>query len=561
MPVSSVNVAGFRRLKDAGAELEPLNVLVGGNNSGKSSLLQALHFANVVCQKAQFGPPSGGVVSGSLAESHLDRCPAATIEAISYGQVLLRGGTLVIDLGDEQGQTTTVSVTGGPARSLSVQAGPGPFLDGLRDPHSPFAIYVPGLAGVPASEPLRPPDGVAAAVARGDAGSVLRDVLYGLRGNQHDWDVFGALLRDIFPEVTLNVELNEKDNTVRVLAEVGGMHVPLEACGAGVLQAVQILSYATYYCPRLLLLDEPDAHLHPHNQRVIADLVSRLADEQPELRVIIATHSRHLLDALRHGARVIWMRDGTPQKPGEAGFVSMLLELGALDEGDKLRDGRYDCLFLTEDRRPRVLKTLLEANGFDLSRTLVWPYGSSTQLEAAKAVARFVREYAKGTRVAVHRDRDYLTDEEVEGELQGFKDARIPCFITDGVDVESHLLDADYLAARNPQRDLAWWQNALDTVTEETKGTSIAKFVAGRRASKRRAGQDATDDNALYAECQADCERDPVRYRHGKSVLKALRTRCQRETRQNLHEDADSHLENEQLQKVAAIIWRKGQRA
>ena len=43
--VSAVRIQNFKRIADTRIELAPVTYLVGGNNSGKSSVLQALHTA------------------------------------------------------------------------------------------------------------------------------------------------------------------------------------------------------------------------------------------------------------------------------------------------------------------------------------------------------------------------------------------------------------------------------------------------------------------------------------------------------------------------------------
>jgi predicted ATP-dependent endonuclease of OLD family len=42
--LQSVRIQRFKRIKDAAIDLGAVNVFVGGNNSGKSSLIQGLHF-------------------------------------------------------------------------------------------------------------------------------------------------------------------------------------------------------------------------------------------------------------------------------------------------------------------------------------------------------------------------------------------------------------------------------------------------------------------------------------------------------------------------------------
>ena len=51
--IQSVKVERFKTIQSATLELGKINVLVGANNAGKSSVLQALQFATSVAQTAK----------------------------------------------------------------------------------------------------------------------------------------------------------------------------------------------------------------------------------------------------------------------------------------------------------------------------------------------------------------------------------------------------------------------------------------------------------------------------------------------------------------------------
>ena len=48
--LSAVQIRRFKAIEDAPMDLGPLNVLVGANNSGKSSIIQGLHFGVGILQ-------------------------------------------------------------------------------------------------------------------------------------------------------------------------------------------------------------------------------------------------------------------------------------------------------------------------------------------------------------------------------------------------------------------------------------------------------------------------------------------------------------------------------
>jgi predicted ATP-dependent endonuclease of OLD family len=51
--LQSVRIQRFKRINDALFDLDSINVLVGANNSGKSSIIQGLHFAIGVLQSVK----------------------------------------------------------------------------------------------------------------------------------------------------------------------------------------------------------------------------------------------------------------------------------------------------------------------------------------------------------------------------------------------------------------------------------------------------------------------------------------------------------------------------
>jgi len=53
MRISAVKIENFKRVKQAELTLADVTVLIGGNNSGKSSLLQGIHLAVATLQSAR----------------------------------------------------------------------------------------------------------------------------------------------------------------------------------------------------------------------------------------------------------------------------------------------------------------------------------------------------------------------------------------------------------------------------------------------------------------------------------------------------------------------------
>jgi hypothetical protein len=133
------------------------------------------------------------------------------------------------------------------------------FCERASDRTRPLSIFVPGLAGVALSEERRTDAIVTAGIAQGDANLYLRNVLLRLTLDQQKLDKFHSIIGEVFSDLKVSSDFNEHVHThIEILVEIDGNKIPLELVGAGALQAIQLVAYATMYDPGLLLLDEPD---------------------------------------------------------------------------------------------------------------------------------------------------------------------------------------------------------------------------------------------------------------------------------------------------------------
>ncbi|MDG3497580.1 MULTISPECIES: hypothetical protein [Pseudanabaena] len=85
-----------------------------------------------------------------------------------------------------------------------------------------------------------------------------------------------------------------------------------------------------------------------------------------------------------------------------------MIEIGALDKGDQLRNGGIPCVLLTEDEDTRYINILADSSGFRAGEYEIWSYKGCSNIGIAQALNSFINKYAPGTSVVVHRDRDYF---------------------------------------------------------------------------------------------------------------------------------------------------------
>lgn len=540
--LQSVRVQRFKSIADVTVPLGPVTLLVGPNNAGKSSFLHAIQFAVSVAQSLRLDNVSiwnGEDLSGSLSAQQLVYTPLRDVQALAAGGNLRQDANQAIevtmttsDLG-----SATVRVRRGRNKNIAVALEGSALGRRLENIENPYSVVAPGLAGIPSFEEFRSPGIVQRAAAKGDANGVFRNVLWLLKQRQAEWDLFQNRLGTIFAGLQIDVEFDPAvDEVISARAISAQGNLPIDSCGTGVLQAIQTLAYIGVYKPEVLILDEPDSHLHPDNQRRLARLLNEIALEGVT-QVVISTHSRHFLDEFaKLHAIVHWFSAGQIHNDNNS-RVDVLLGLGALDAGDRLRNGNTPLVVLTEDSQTDNLKRVLQSSGLGDDVCDVWSYSGCSNVQSAIVLGNFIREHAPGTRVLVHRDRDYMSDAAADDYSARLVAAGLDVFLTPGTDVESIFLSVEHVLAVAPDISAEVAQRLLDEATADSRPVSVERCInhwltEAQRARNKggaepNAGRIAADANAAY-------DQNPLRYRYGKRVMGLLTAKLQQALGRNV---------------------------
>lgn len=509
-----------------------MNVIVGSNNAGKSSILQAIQFAISAAQTTTLEPNirwTGGALSTSVAPAQLVYSPLRDVSALAPGGNLREAREDGISVAFKESDTETeVLVAKGRNKNLTVRITGQSLGERLQRIEEPYSIYVPGLAGIPAVEEYKTPGIVRKAAARGDANNVFRNILWLLKQDGENWEHFIADLGKVFPNLQVDVRFNpNRDEHINATVRFATLELPIDAVGTGVLQAIQILSYVNLYRPKMLILDEPDSHLHPNNQRKLAKILLDLTEEG-DLQVLLSTHSRHLIDELSDHSKMHWIQSGQLVDEDNYDNVNVLMDIGALDKGDRLLQGSIKYVFLTEDSDIGGIRALLQSSGYNLDDVDIWSYKGCTKVDIALVLNSFIRKHAPLTTVILHRDRDYLNEEEVEQFRSVIESDGIHCFLTDGTDVESHFLRAAHINSIYPNISIEQAEAIILDSTSEVQAGTMEKFINSRTALEiRKVGGKEINPGRISADAHEAYTQDVVRYRHGKKVLGRVRNKLQ----------------------------------
>lgn len=557
-PLQSVHVKRFKGIEDAPFDVTAINVFIGANNSGKSTLAQMLHFGVGLFQSVELAGRWGNKkhVALSLSPTQLLYAPCADLYALGYGGRLIESPNSAIELSFvlADGEKIDASIRKGRNGNIHVSVTNVPAARGLAKLETPYTIYSPGLAGIARSEEYISDGVLLRTIARGDANLVFRNILFRLSGDNHEaaWSDFMEDLRKIFPEIKVEVKYDmDTDEHIMVYADSSSGSVPIELAGTGVLQAIQILAYVHYFHPSVIVLDEPDSHLHPNNQRLLCKLLQNVAEER-DIQVFLTTHSRHVVDALGGQATFLWVRNGTVELMKQDHDLAVLLDIGALDVKEMLSKSQAKCIVLTEDALKLGLEILLDASGVHSEDSLVLAYYGCTSPHNLRPLLELIRVSNPDAKIVVHRDRDYLTDDEAVQWETEIRNMGADPFLTLGVDIESYFLNAAHLSELNSGAETEF-QTLLNDVTQTARDTSIEKYVNGRTDIEKKAGTFGTlNVGQLAASASKVVDDSPERYRHAKTVLKRLRYTYQTKYHANLKVmEASSHIVVDELSAIA----------
>jgi hypothetical protein len=189
---------------------------------------------------------------------------------------------------------------------------------------------------------------------------------------------------------------------------------------------------------------------------------------------------------------------------------------------------------LTEDEITKSLETILASSGFDLTKTAILPYYGITAIKHLRPLVNMIRATNSTAKIVLHRDQDFLTDEEVEAWKTDVRALNVEPFITRGRDIESHFLDSKYLAEGNQDLTEAAFETLIAATVKEMQPQIIKDYVNGRIDLARK-GPNAGSVNAgtIAVKANSAISADARKY-CGKSVLRTIKLKFQVKHGKNL---------------------------
>lgn len=359
--ITNLTVRNFKKLKDVSIELGKNVVLIGPNNSGKTTALQALALWEVGLKKW---------MEKWRGKKSSEKRPGVTINRrdvlsipVPYANLLwhdlhVRNVQKIEDKQQTQNIRIEIIVDGitdgvpwscglefDYANEESFYCRPLRVMDEgelkrMEVPEAALTVqmaFLPPMSGMTASEPKWEPGRINVLLGEGQTAQVLRNLCYQIyEKSDNDWYELAEHMKKLFGVTLLPPQYIQERGEITMSYREKQVELDLVSAGRGLQQILLLFSYLYAKPGTVLLLDEPDAHLEVLRQREIYALLTQIAGKTGS-QIIAASHSEVVLNEAAQRDTVIAFV-GKPHRIDDRG--SQLLK--------SLKDIRYDHYYQAE---------------------------------------------------------------------------------------------------------------------------------------------------------------------------------------------------------------------
>ena len=326
--LTRLKISNFKKLDDVDIELGKTVVLIGPNNSGKTSALQALALWDIglrqwnAKREGKASPEKRpGVAINRLemisipvpnlnllwSDLHTrdkeqvegkSRTKNIRIDVIVEGVTNDKNWSCGIEF-DYSGEESCICR---PVRKPGFEGKPvkeAKFTEIPNEANEVRIAFLPPMSGLAAVEPKLEPGRLNVLLGEGQTAQVLRNLCYQIyekSDGTSDWMELTDRLKMLFGiELIPPQYIKERGEIKMSYKEQSGKQFDISSSGRGLQQTLLLLAHLYANPNTVLLLDEPDAHLEVLRQRQTYQLITDIAEKKGS-QIISASHSEVVLN-------------------------------------------------------------------------------------------------------------------------------------------------------------------------------------------------------------------------------------------------------------------------
>ena len=393
--ITKLTLRNFKSIDEQVYDFTLFDLLVGRNNSGKSTVLQALAIWQFCVDEFHRSSRTGSkgiqvvlpnFTALAVPEFILlwkDKTERFYSPKKTSGGEKVQGFILIsiqVEWRNDKGVSQTFGVELRYQSPQTLYAIPTGGWANFRELDAagvlPRIAYVPPFSGLEPTEKYLDKSPMRQQVGKGQPGSVLRNLLLRVSQPQArdddesanarpnstaDWKELASIVERWF-DVKIRQPKYEstRDVYISVEYEHGDKRYDIISAGSGFHQTLTLLAFLYGYQPTTILLDEPDAHLHVNLQREILDFFKRKSAELGT-QFLIATHAEEFARGV-DASQIISLLSRRPKRIESTPVVLHAMAEVANDEITRLNGSAY-ILYVEGEDDERLLRAWATACG------------------------------------------------------------------------------------------------------------------------------------------------------------------------------------------------------
>jgi predicted ATPase len=302
--IRRVRLRRFKRFEDTTFRLPGHIVVAGPNNTGKTTLLQAIaawslaltrwrEVGNYKRQETSRGDMSFRRVP--IARQAFAAVPLRQFDLLWRDRRYQRKEPIEIEIGTDD-WSLAMSLEADTTEQVYVRPSSIAETQVVRDAKlSP--VFVPSMTGLSIGEPVYQSPKVNELLALAKPGEVLRNLLLEANSRGEAWQELTNSIRRLFGFGLIPPNSSGANILAEYSVGADGPRFDLASAGSGFQQVLMLLAFLYARPASVLLLEEPDAHLHVILQDAIYGELTRVA-AQSASQLIVATHSEVIINAV-----------------------------------------------------------------------------------------------------------------------------------------------------------------------------------------------------------------------------------------------------------------------
>jgi AAA15 family ATPase/GTPase len=348
--IKSVHIKNFKSIKDETYEFGNFDLIVGRNNNGKSTVLQALAIWQYCIDEFRRKPKGKGDTGMQIILPEFVALPVPEFLLLWHQQFdrkniaiantkKFKPELIFIEINitwtDKEQNEYQLGVKLRYASKQTIFASStllwADFNDLAKRNVLPTILYVPPFSGLEEKERRFDVSVIKEFVGKFQPGSVLRNLLLRVyleitteaenivytnatTKPSKNWEELHKKIKKLFGVDLKKPEYKESSTTITCeYLQYGTKPYDLIAGGSGFHQTLILLSFLFGFEPDMVLFDEPDAHLHVNLQREILDYLQKIAKEK-DIQFVIATHAEEFINKVNASQIISLLQGGKPKR-------------------------------------------------------------------------------------------------------------------------------------------------------------------------------------------------------------------------------------------------------